>query len=144
MIKKRRNIINMFIGSLVKSGHRLRAEKICLQVMRNVKYELKKNPFFVLESCVRRVRPVLTFKPKKVAGIIYKLPAVLKVQRSNVIAIKWLLNEAHARHEKDIVSKLTKEILEAYKGKSAVYKKRKELHRIALVNRAFLKFARKR
>lgn len=144
MVKKKQNIINMFIGSLTKNGNRFRAEKIFLSVMQQLKFKLQINPLFVLEECIKSVRPSLRLKPKKVAGITYQLPAVLRLRRSNVIAIKWILSSTKGRTDKGIVRKLVNELSSVYVGKGPVYRKRKLVHRTALNNRAFLKYARKR
>jgi len=141
---KNANIFNVFIGFLTKNGNKLRAEKLCLSILVSLKNELKKNPFYILESCIRRIRPIVSFKPKKIAGITYKLPMLLSTKRANSLAVRWLLEAARKRHEKGIARKLVKEIKVVYAGKGSPYKKKKELHNIVLANRAFLKYLKKR
>lgn len=146
-MKKRKiapNIFNVFIGFLTKNGNKLKAEKLCLLILLSLKKTFKKNPFYILESCIRRIRPVVSFKPKKIAGITYKLPMLLNTKRANSLAVRWLLESARRRHEKGIAKKLIKEIKIVYSGKGNVYKKKKELHNIVLANRAFLKYLKKR
>jgi len=127
IIKKNPNVFNVFIGFLTKNGNKLKAEKLCLLILTALKKKYKKNPFYILESCIRRIRPAVGFKAKKIAGITYKLPMLLNTKRANSLAVRWLLESARKRHEKGIFQKLIKEIQAIYTNKSPVYRKKKRI-----------------
>jgi len=145
MIVKRRKlkirttaIIPLFCGCLIKNGNRYKAYKIFLQVLRELRFKLNLNPFFIIESVIRRTRPVVYYKLKRKGKRIQQIPSLIRLRKSNILAIKWLINSAYDRVEKKFVQKLIVEILLLYSNIGVSYKKKREIYNIVLTNRAFL------
>jgi len=69
------------------------------------------------------------------------LPYLISDARGFKIAIHWLIREARPRSERSLSERLGAEVIETLRGRSMNNVKRKEeIHRVALANRAFLKF----
>jgi len=149
LIKKRKpyirssDVIPLFCGSLIKKGNKFRAYKILIMVLKLLRYKLGKNPFFIIESVIRRIRPIiftrlLKLKQKKRKRVMrrYTKVMLLSVRKSNSIAIKWLISTALKRHEKNTIQKLYAEILLLYSNKGVAYKKKHQLYSIISNNRS--------
>ena len=54
--------------------------------------------------------------------------------------MKWMIAAARKRNEKTMDSKLSAELMAAYKEEGAAYKKKQDTHRMAEANKAFSHF----
>lgn len=89
--------------------------------------------------------PILKLINKRVGGVIYKLPkAITNPKIAISIAIKTLLTYSAKRKEKNFYVKLTNEMIDTLKKKSASYKSKAESYMIAAGNLPFLHYLRKR
>lgn len=135
-------IAKSFKGCLIKNGNRVLGEKIYDQVLLYLRHRISAlNPNLVLYKVLNLIRPSVDIWTKKRGGSSYKLAFLITEERSFKIAIHWLIKEAKLRKERTIVDRLGCEIIETLKGRSLVnVKKRDDIHKTALANRAFLKF----
>ncbi|CAN1307438.1 30S ribosomal protein S7, plastid, partial [Linum perenne] len=53
------------------------------------------------------------------------------------LAIRWLLTAARKRQGRDMIFKLSNELIDAAKGSGDAVRKREEVHKTAEANRAF-------
>ena len=58
-------------------------------------------------------------------------------ERSQALALRWLIHAARARSENTMVDRLSNELLDASNGRGTAVKKREDTHRMAEANRAF-------
>ena len=56
------------------------------------------------------------------------------------LAMRWLVNSAKKRAEKNMSTKLANELLDASEGKGEAVKKRQDTHKMAEANKAFSHF----
>lgn len=140
-------ICKLFIGSINKNGKRTKSFNnffFTLLVLNRV-YEVY-DPINFLINMVDKVRPRINFVSKKVAGIVYKLPRFISLQKSRSISVRWIIMSAINRNSYEkFPQKLAKELLDISKGIStSAIKKRIEYHVLARSNRPFLRYLKRK
>ena len=102
-------------------------------------------PYFVLVKAVMKAAPKITLQSKRVGGVIYSLPKLIrKISSSYFTGISWIVKNARLRRENGFHVRLANEIMDTYKGNSPTLRKKTELHRIAILNRPFVRYLRKK
>jgi small subunit ribosomal protein S7 len=94
----------------------------------------------VLEQALENVRPLVEVKSRRVGGATYQVPVEVRAIRRNTLAMRWLIDAARRRGEKDMASRLAGELSDASESRGAAVKKREDTHRMAEANRAFSHF----
>ena len=67
----------------------------------------------------------------------YQVPVEVRPERSQALAIRWLISAARARSEHTMAARLSGELLDASANRGNAVKKREDTHRMAEANRAF-------
>jgi len=134
-----RRVLKRFIGCLIRRGRRTAAERTFREIITAL-YQLGENPIILLFRAFQLIKPSVTFFSKRVGGTIYKLPIILTEEQSYTIAIHWLIKNALKRSEKTHTDRILNEILLTLKGNVSLLKTRNEIHKIALINRPFLRY----
>lgn len=132
-------------GSLVKCGHKQKARKIYISVLEFLRTQTHDNPLLLIAFAVETLRPSVSLWARKVGGTTYKIPYLIPEKKSITIAIHALVKEASLRLEKTMILRLGNLILECARGRGyALKRKKEEIHKNALYNRAFLRKNKKR
>lgn len=142
MIKK--NFFKLLINSLVKKGKKTYSEKLAYNVLKVLKKELKgRNSLVLLTNLTYKLKPCVTLRTKKVAGVLIKIPTLVAVGRDISMVVRWLVMGFQLRQGvRHIEEKVTNELLDLIVlNRGFALKKRNDLHKLALTNRPFLKYA---
>jgi small subunit ribosomal protein S7 len=91
----------------------------------------------VFKQALNNAKPVLEVKSRRVGGATYQVPVEVRPERRTALAMRWILEFARARSEKDMAERLAAELISASKGEGNVIKKKEDTHRMAEANRAF-------
>lgn len=135
-------LVAKFINRIMKDGKKSIAQKVfynCLEL-------LKKDggdALNIFETALNNVGPKVEVKSKRVGGASYQVPLEVRGERRVALAIRWIVEGARAKANKDFHTfseKLAAEILEASKNEGSAIKKRDAVHRMAEANRAFSHF----
>lgn len=94
----------------------------------------------ILERAVENAKPRLEVKSRRVGGATYQVPLEVSSDRSEALALRWIVGFAKARKGVPMRKALANEILEAYEGEGASIRRRDEVHRMAQANKAFAHF----
>lgn len=131
-------LVTMLVSHLLKKGKKALAFRIFYQAMKNLE-ELagQKDPQTVLKQAVLNATPLVEVKARRVGGSTYQVPIEVKSERGTALALRWLLTSARSRPGREMVAKLTNEILDASNNTGAAIRKREETHRMAEANKAF-------
>lgn len=130
-------VLTKIINSVMKKGKKSVAERIVYQSMERIKEKTKKDPLKIVEKAVENTRPLLETKSRRVGGATYQVPIEVADNRSNSLAIRWLLRYARERAGKSIVEKFSAEIMDAADNRGGSIKKKEDTHKMAKANRAF-------
>jgi small subunit ribosomal protein S7 len=140
MIKIKNFRSHKFLNILHKQGKTAISEKILKKIFISIKLKKNKNPYTILQKAILNTRPLIDIKSVRRGGTSYQTPVALKEERQFYLAILWIIQESLNKPGINLIEKLTNEIIETSKKKSASVKKKNELHRLAQKNRAFLFF----
>ena len=132
-------IISKFINSIMYDGRRSTAEKILYTALENIKSK-NQDPLKVFNSAISNVRPNLEVRSRRVGGATYQVPVEVKTNRSQALALRWLLDASRKRKNKTMAEKLSFELLDASQKKGSAIKKKEDTHKMAESNKAFAHF----
>ena len=132
-------IISKFINSIMYDGKRSTAEKILYSALDKMKAK-NQDPLKTFNSAIGNVRPNLEVRSRRVGGATYQVPVEVKSNRSQALALRWLLAASRKRKNKTMAEKLFYEIMDASQNKGSAVKKREDTHKMAESNKAFAHF----
>ncbi|OGC45475.1 30S ribosomal protein S7 [candidate division WWE3 bacterium RBG_19FT_COMBO_34_6] len=134
-------VITRMVNAIMKSGKKSIAEDILYNSLNKIS-EDRKESLRIFEQAIKNVMPGQEVRSKRVGGATYQVPYPLKHERSEALAIRWIVRAARAKKGNDMIIRLTKELKDAYEGIGDSIKKRDDVHKAAEANRAFAHFAR--
>ena len=137
--KYKSEVISKFINSIMYDGKRSTAEKILYSALEKMKAK-NQDPLKVFNSAIGNIRPNLEVRSRRVGGATYQVPVEVKSNRSQALALRWLLDASRKRKNKTMAEKLFYEIMEASQNKGSAVKKREDTHKMAESNKAFAHF----
>ena len=133
-------IISKFINSLMYDGKRSTAEKILYTALEKIKKSKNEDPLKVFNSAISNVRPNLEVRSRRVGGATYQVPVEVKTNRSQALALRWILDASRKRKNKTMAEKLSFELIDASQRKGSAIKKKEDTHKMAESNKAFAHF----
>ena len=133
-------IISKFINSIMYDGKRSTAEKILYTALDKIKNSKNEDPVKVFNSAISNVRPNLEVRSRRVGGATYQVPVEVKTNRSQALALRWILAASRKRKNKTMSDKLFFELMDASQNKGTAVKKRGDTHKMAESNKAFAHF----
>lgn len=98
------------------------------------------DPAKVLEQAVNAIAPRMEVRSRRVGGASYQVPSEVRGERKLHLAMRWLIDAARARSNKEFhtfAQKLAAEVTNTLAGQSNALKKRDQVHKMAEANRAF-------
>ena len=88
-------------------------------------------------EAMENIKPALEVKSRRVGGSNVQVPIEVTEERSQALALRWLVNYAKLRNGKGMAINLANEIMDAAKGVGGAVKKREDTHKMAEANKAF-------
>lgn len=136
-------LITRLINRVMRAGKKTVAQKHVYQAFELVKKKTKKEPLEIFTQALENIKPSMEVRPRRVGGAAYQVPIPVRGGRRETLAIRWLIQAAQARPNKEyhhFFQKLAAEILDAVKREGGAIKKKENIHRMAEANRAFSHF----
>ena len=121
-------------------GKKMTAEKIVYDAIEKIKTKSKDEPITVFNDAINNVRPTVEVRSRRVGGATYQVPVEVKSNRSQALALRWLIDASRKRKDKKMSDKIFNEIFDAYNSKGAAIKKKEDTHKMAESNKAFAHF----
>jgi small subunit ribosomal protein S7 len=91
----------------------------------------------VFHRALKKVRPRLEVRSRRVGGATYQVPVEVRHERGVALASRWIIDAARARGETTMMEKLAGELLDAATERGNAVKKRDDTHKMADANKAF-------
>lgn len=150
--------LTKLIHFIMKDGKKLQASRIIFTMLSIVHKKMKKEAekkttlsqkethmtlLGVLSQALENVTPSLEVRKVRVSGSTYLVPAVLSKKKQETLALKWLVEAAKKKQSHgslDFSTCLADEILDASRKLGQARQKREELHRLAQMNRAYIRY----
>ena len=130
-------VVTKLINSLMKDGKKGIAQTILYDAFDMVKEKTNEDPMEVFEKALTNIKPALEVKSRRVGGANYQVPIEVKANRSQALAMRWLVQYARLRGGHSMSENLANEIIDASNGVGAAVKKREDTHKMAEANKAF-------
>jgi small subunit ribosomal protein S7 len=131
-------VLARFINIVMRKGKKSVAEQIVYGALDEIK--VKRNNAEVLDifsKAIENIRPLVEVKSRRVGGATYQIPVEIRNDRSTALAMRWLVEGAKSRGEKNMGMRLANEIMDAHESKGTAIKKREDMHKMAEANKAF-------
>ena len=130
-------IISKFTSCIMLDGKKSTAEKIIYGALQIVQKKTGSEPINVFHEALNNVKPQIEVRSRRVGGATYQVPVEVRAERSQALAIRWLINSCRSRSEKSMVERLSAELIDASTNKGNSVKKREDTHKMAEANKAF-------
>jgi small subunit ribosomal protein S7 len=132
--------ISKFVNVVMLDGKKTTAEEILYSILEKISKEKKMDAIKFFHDVLDNVKPRVEVRSRRVGGATYQVPIEVKNDRSQALAIRWIIDSARKRGGKNMKIKLYQEFLDAHQNKGGAVKKREDTHRMADANKAFAHF----
>ncbi len=126
-----------FINHLMYDGKKSIAEKIVYDALESAAVKAESSPIDTFFKALENVKPSIEVRSRRVGGATYQVPVEVRTDRKLVLAMKWIIDSARKRSERDMTSRLSAELVDAFNSRGVSVKKRDDVHKMAEANRAF-------
>lgn len=136
-------LLSRMINKVMEDGKKTVAQGVVYGAIKNIEEKTGKNPLQVLELAIANVSPRMEVRPRRVGGASYQIPVEVRGDRKEALAIRWVIEAARSRSNKEyhgFDQKLAAELMDAAENKGTAIKKKEDTLRTAEANRAFAHF----
>ena len=133
-------MLSKFTNAIMIDGKKSVAESLINKSFTNIQSKTGEPPLSIFTKAIENVKPLVEVKSRRVGGATYQVPVEVKNNRSQALAIRWVVNAMRSRKEKNMIEKLSAELLDAANNKGSAIKKREDIHKMAEANKAFAHF----
>ncbi|MEA1873222.1 MAG: 30S ribosomal protein S7 [Bacteroidota bacterium] len=136
-------LVTRFVNDMMMHGNKSRSFKIFYEALEVVKEKIKDDelsPLEIWKKAVQNITPAVEVKSRRIGGATFQVPMEMRADRKISVGNKWIIQAARKRGGKNMVEKLSAEIIAAYKEEGAAFKKKEDTHRMAESNKAFSHF----
>ena len=106
-------VLTKFTNAIMLDGRKTVAEAIITKSFTNIQNKTGESPMSVFSKAIENVRPLVEVRSRRVGGATYQGPVEVKGNRSQALAIRWLVNAIRNRKEKSLMEKLSSELMDA-------------------------------
>ncbi len=135
-------MVAKFVNRIMRNGKKSVAQERIYNAF-NLLTEKGNNALELFEKAIQNVAPKVEVRAKRIGGANYQVPVEVRADRKNALAIRWIIEAARKRSNKEFRSfeeKLAAELLAAANGEGEAMKKKDVMHKQAEANRAFAHF----
>ena len=130
-------VLSKFMNLVMVQGKKSVAESIVYNALDSIEAKTRRDPIGVFHDALGNVKPGIEVRSRRVGGATYQVPVEVRPERSQALAIRWLISAARNRSEHTMAQRLSGELVDAANNRGAAVKKREDSHRMAEANRAF-------
>jgi len=137
-------LVTRLINKVMRSGKKTVAERHVYRALDFINKEKELGDGVkALEMAVKNVGPRMEVRSRRVGGAAYQVPVEVRGDRKVHLALKWIIEAARARPNKEyhtFADKLAAEIISSHNQEGEAVRKKDTIHKIADANRAFAHF----
>lgn len=135
-------VLARFINRVMVKGKKSTAQRAVYNAMEIIREESRRDPIEIFDQAIKNATPLVEVRPRRIGGATYQVPTDLRANRSEALAMRWIIRGARGRKGLPIRRSLATELSEAARGEGSAVRRREELHRMAEANRAFVHYRR--
>jgi small subunit ribosomal protein S7 len=130
-------VLTKFMNCLMYEGKKSVAERIVYGAFDRIAKRSGQDALRVFHDALANVRPAVEVRSRRVGGATYQVPVEVRPDRSQALAIRWLIASSRGRGENTMEERLSGELLDAANSRGVAVKRREDTHRMADANKAF-------
>jgi small subunit ribosomal protein S7 len=130
-------VLSKFMNVLMYEGKKSAAEAIVYGALERIQKRVGQEPVKIFHDALTNVKPAVEVRSRRVGGATYQVPVEVRADRSQALALRWIIGAARARGENTMEERLAGELSDAAQNRGAAVKKREDTHRMADANKAF-------
>jgi small subunit ribosomal protein S7 len=130
-------VLSKFTNCLMYEGKKSVAERIVYGALDRIAKRSGQEPLRLFHDALGNVRPAVEVRSRRVGGATYQVPVEVRPDRSQALAIRWIIAGARGRSENTMEERLAGELLDAANNRGVAVKRREDTHRMADANKAF-------
>mgnify|MGYP006307382573 CR=1 FL=1 len=133
-------LVTKLINRSMFHGKKTIARKHIYNAFKIIKKEKGVSPKTVFDQAMDNLKPQVEVRSRRVGGAAYQVPMPVRGSRQNSLAIRWLVQAARQRPNKQYhtyAEKLAAEIIDASEGQGSAFSKKQQVERTAEANKAF-------
>jgi small subunit ribosomal protein S7 len=135
-------MVSRFINKVMWDGKKTIAANLVYKAFEEIEKK-GKNPLQTFEQALANVAPKMEVRPRRVGGASYQVPTEVRGDRKEALGVRWIINAARSRGNKEFHSfsaKLAAELMAASENQGSAIKKKEDTLRQAEANKAFAHF----
>jgi len=134
-------LVGHLICKVMKDGKRSLAERIVYAAIDRANEGVDTvDPLEIVTRAIENAKPRVEVKSRRVGGATYQVPLEVAPERSESLALRWIVGYARARKGTPMHVALSNEIKDAANNQGSSVRKRDDVHKMAQANRAFAHF----
>lgn len=136
-------MVARLINKVMVSGKKTIATVLVYKALENIKQQSKSEPLAILEKAMENITPKMEVRPRRVGGASYQVPMEVRGERKETLSVRWLILAARDRSNKQFHTfdqKLAAEIMDGANQAGGAFKKKEDMQKVAVANRAFAHF----
>ena len=130
-------MVTKLINTIMQDGKKGTAQRLLYDAFDIIKEKTKKDPMEVYSQAFENIKPALEIRSRRVGGSNYQVPMEVRDERSQALALRWLVQYAKNRNGRGMAEKLAAEIMDASNNTGGACKKREDTHKMAEANKAY-------
>ena len=132
--------LTRFINKVMKSGKKSLARKIVYSALDEAETKANKPGIEIFNQAISNVAPSVILKSRRVGGANYQVPTELPSEKSQTLAMRWIIESARSRTGSAYYLRLSRELLDASNSQGPAVKRKDDIHKMAEANKAFAHF----
>jgi len=131
------------INCVMRDGKKTVAARQVYAALAELEKATGKDALVAVDEVLQFVSPQMEVRSRRIGGAAYQVPMPVRPIRSTALALRWLVQEANKRPNKEyhtFAEKLTAEMLDVLKNSGGAMERRATAHRMADANKAFAHF----
>ncbi|MBE7091184.1 MAG: 30S ribosomal protein S7 [Clostridiales bacterium] len=130
-------VVTKLVNQVMYDGKKGIAQGIVYDAFAKMSDKLGKDAMEIFGQAIQNVMPVLEVKARRVGGSNYQVPIEIRPERRQTLAIRWIVDCARKRSDREMCDKLASELMDAFNNAGGAVKKKEDMHRMAEANKAF-------
>ena len=130
-------LVTKCINFIMLDGKKGVAQGIVYGALKQVEEKTGTPAVEVFNTAMNNIMPVVEVRSRRVGGQNYQVPTEVRPERRETLGLRWLVNYARLRNDKNMEDKLAKEIMDAANNQGGACKKRDDVHKMAEANKMF-------
>ena len=130
-------VVTKLINQVMLDGKKGIAQSIVYDAFKVASEKVGQDAIEMFNTALGNIMPMVEVKARRIGGANYQVPIEIRAERRQTLAIRWLVEAARKRGEREMNQRLAAELVDACNNTGNAVKKKEDTHRMAEANKAF-------